>query len=96
MAGYLIGQIHVKDEECWARYTQGVRESLVPFGAEVVFRGRKMSDLAGRQDRELAVVIRFASHDELVAWFRSDAYQGLIPLRDRAADVVISGYDETG
>ena len=96
MAGYLIGQITVKDPELWQRYTEGVRDSLEPFGAEVVFRGRRASLLAGEHDKELAVVIRFADQDTLLRWFWSDAYQELIPLRERAADVVIVGYEEAG
>ena len=47
MAGYLIGQVTVKDPEQWQKYTAGVRESLQPFDAELVFRGRKASVLAG-------------------------------------------------
>ena len=95
MAAYLIGQITVRDHEAWNQYTEGVRDSLSPFAAEVVFRGRRASVLAGDHGKELAVVIRFADHDTLLRWFRSDAYQALIPLRDRAADVVIVGYEET-
>ena len=95
MAAYLVGQITVKDPEQWRQYTEGVRDSLVPFGAEVVFRGRRASVLAGEQDKEQAVVVRFADNDTLLRWFRSDAYQALIPLRERAADVVIVGYEET-
>ncbi len=96
MASYLIGQITVKDSEQWKQYTEGVRDSLVPFGAEVVFRGQKASVLAGEQDKELAVVVRFADHDTLLRWFRSDAYQELIPLRETAADVALAGYEEAG
>jgi uncharacterized protein (DUF1330 family) len=95
MAAYLIGQITVKDPEQWKQYTEGVRDSLAPFDAEVVFRGRRVSVLAGEHDKQLAVVIRLADHDTLLRWFRSDAYQALIPLREQAADVVIVGYEET-
>ncbi|HSH71064.1 MAG TPA: DUF1330 domain-containing protein [Deferrisomatales bacterium] len=96
MAAYLIGEITVKDPERWRRYTEGVWDSLAPFGAQVVFRGRRASVLAGEQDKELAVVIRFDDHDTLQKWFWSDEYQALIPLRERAADVVIAGYEEAG
>ena len=90
---YLVGQVTVRDPELWARYVAGVAESLQSYAAELVFRGRHARDLAGRQSRELVVVIRFADLDELNRWHDSDAYQALIPLRDRAADVVITGYE---
>jgi uncharacterized protein (DUF1330 family) len=94
MAAYLVGQTAVKDPELWKEYVAGVARSLQPFDAEIVFRGRRASVLAGEQARDLAVVIRFADHEALLAWFRSPAYQGLIPLRTRAADMVLVSYEE--
>lgn len=96
MAAYLIGHLTVKDPERWQTYVAGVRESLLPFGAEVVFRGRRAAQLAGHQPHEAAVVLRFRDHDTLTRWFASPAYQALIPLRDLAADVIIAGYEELG
>ena len=40
MTAYLIGQIKVKNEDLWQEYVAGVQESLVPFEAKVVFRGK--------------------------------------------------------
>ena len=96
MPAYLIGTMTVKDAALWALYVEGVAKSLAPFDAEVVFRGQRAAALAGEQSRELAVVIRFADQAALQAWFHSEAYQELIPLRDRAADVVITSYDQIG
>ena len=93
MSAYLVGQVSVRDQELWARYVAGVAESLQPYNAEIVFRGRHARDLAGRQPRELVVVIRFADLDELNRWHDSDTYQALVPLRDRAADVIITSYE---
>ncbi len=92
MPAYLVGQVSVRDQELWARYVAGVAESLKPNTAEIVFRGRRARDLAGRQPHELVVVIRFTDLDELNRWHESDKYQALVPLRDRAADVIITSY----
>ena len=89
---YLVGQIHVRDPALWEQYKAGVATSLAGFDAELVFRGSRARELAGAQPKELAVVIRFADLDELNRWHDSDAYQALVPLRDRAADVVITAY----
>ena len=96
MPAYLVGQVSVRDQELWAQYVAGVAESLIPFSAEIMFRGRHARDLAGRQPRELVVVIRFADLGELNRWHDADAYQALVPLRDRAADVLITAYETTG
>ncbi len=90
---YLIGQIRVKDQALWEQYVEGVRESLQPFCAEVLFRGRRKAVLAGESDRELSVVIRFPDQKALQNWFNSPQYQDLIPLRDKAAETTIISYD---
>jgi uncharacterized protein (DUF1330 family) len=95
MAAYLIGHITVKDAERWKVYVAGVARSLEPYGGQVVFRGRCASVLAGEHGHALGVVLRFADHDTLLGWYRSAAYQALIPTRDAAADVVILGYEES-
>ena len=92
MAAYLIGQIKVKDQNLWNEYVAGVKESLTPFDTEIVFRGTLLEVLAGQQDKDLVVVIKFTEQAVLNDWFTSEKYQSLIPLRDESADVVISTY----
>ncbi|MDT8419803.1 MAG: DUF1330 domain-containing protein [Desulfuromonadales bacterium] len=93
MAAYLIGQITVRDSSLWQNYVAGVAESLASFDTRIIFRGTRSATLAGTNDRDLAVVIEFSDQKTLQNWFNSDRYQGLIPLRDRAADVVITTYE---
>jgi len=93
MAAYLIGHITIKDSALWQRYTEGVRQSLLPFAAEIVFRGKRASVLAGEHPHHQTVVIEFPDQPTLLSWYRSAAYQALIPLRDKAAEVVIISYD---
>ena len=92
MAAYLVGQITVKDGRLWQQYVAGVAESLAPFAAKIIFRGELEKVLAGEHPHSLAVVIEFPEHATLDAWFTSEKYQALIPVRDRAADVVITTY----
>ncbi len=94
MAAYLVGQMTVKDPELWKQYVAGVARSLEPFGAQIVFRGQRGAVLAGDQPHDRAVVVRFRDHETLLGWFRSPAYQGLIPLRTRAADMVLVSYED--
>jgi len=92
MAAYLVGQIKVKDENLWQEYVAGVKESLAPFDAEVVFRGKRAKVLAGQHDKDLVVVIEFSNLSTLDDWFNSEKYQSLISLRDKAANVIITSY----
>jgi uncharacterized protein (DUF1330 family) len=92
MAAYLVGHITVKDNGLWQEYVAGVKESLAPFEAKIVFRGQLLQVLAGQHEHDLVVVIQFLDQATLENWYGSEKYQSLIPLRDKAADVVITAY----
>ena len=92
MANYLVGHITVKDNDLWQQYVSGVQASLSTFDCRVLFRGQLVSVLAGKHQHDLVVVIEFPDQATLDRWFFSENYQALIPLRDRAADVVITTY----
>lgn len=92
MTAYLVGHITVRNDELWQEYVTGVQASLKPFAARILFRGRLVSVLAGQHEYDLVVAIEFSDQAALDDWFSSEAYQSLIPLRNRAADVVITTY----
>ena len=92
MAAYLVGHITIKVEGLWQKYVAGVQESLAPFESKIIFRGQLVKILAGEHGHNLVVVIEFSDHFTLDAWYTSEKYQALIPLRDQAADVVITTY----
>jgi len=92
MAAYLVGHITVKNDGLWQKYMAGVKESLVPFDCKIIFRGQLDKILAGQHDHNLVVVIEYPDQTTLDNWYGSEKYQSLIPLRDKAADVVITTY----
>ena len=91
---YVIGHITVKDAEKWDAYRGAVPATLAPWGAELVFRGRNAAVLAGDHAHADVVVIRFPDRTAVDGWHSSAAYQALVQLRRRAADVVLGTYDE--
>ena len=93
MAAYLIGHITVKNQDKWKLYVAGVQKSLVPFEAEVIFRGKRAAVLTGEHPYQNTVVIKFPDQPTLQQWYQSESYQSLIPVREQAADVVIISYD---
>ncbi|ATE62059.1 DUF1330 domain-containing protein [Thauera sinica] len=90
---YVVGQVTVKDEGKWAEYQKKVPETFVQWNCEPVLRGRQFAALAGQCPHAGVVVLRFPSVDALKGWFDSPAYQALVPLRDAAADVVLTAYE---
>ncbi|HEX9194501.1 MAG TPA: DUF1330 domain-containing protein [Azonexus sp.] len=94
MNACVIGHITVRDQEKWAQYRAQVPATLVPWGAELLFRGRVDSVLAGNHPHTDTVVIRFPDRAAVTAWYRSPAYQALIPLREQAAELVLISFTD--
>ncbi len=90
---YVIGHITVKDPDQWAAYRSQVPATLAPWQAELVCRGQLHAVLGGSHRHLDTVVIRFPDRHAAEAWFSSDAYQALIPLRQAAADVDLMVFD---
>lgn len=93
MAAYVIGRIAIRDAQKWAAYRSQVPATLKPWDAEVVFRGKPFAVFSGADDHSDVVVIRFADAKAVREWFLSPAYQALIPLREQAAEVVLTAYE---
>lgn len=90
---YAVGHITVKDAAKWDEYCGKVPATLAPWNAELVFRGELAEILAGPHDHRDTVVIRFPNLASLQGWYRSAAYQALIPLREQAADLILLAYE---
>jgi uncharacterized protein (DUF1330 family) len=90
---YVVGQMTVKNESKWAEYRGQVLATLTPFGGELVFRGNQVRALSGKCPHADIVVIRFPSLAHADAWHNSATYQALLPIRQEAADVVLTTYE---
>lgn len=95
MAGYIIGQITVKDPAKWEEYCRRVPATLAEWGAELIFRGKRVAVLGGEHAHTDTVVIRFPDHETIMQWHSSEAYQELVPLRMKAAEVDLISYEST-
>jgi uncharacterized protein (DUF1330 family) len=93
MAAYVIGHISVRDSEKWTEYRGRVPATLVPWGGEVVLRGRRIAVLSGEHTYTDTVVLRFPDSASAAGWHGSAAYQSLIPLREQAAEMVLISYE---
>lgn len=89
---YVIGHITVKDAEKWDEYRSQVPATLEPWGAELVLRGKLASILSGEHTHTDTVVIRFPDTNAIDGWYASPAYQSLIPLRKKAAKIVLLSF----
>jgi len=92
MTAFFIVTTTVKDQEAYQTYAQSVGPTLAPFGGKAVLRGKADGALAGQLNHQSVGIIEFPDIDAVKAWYASDAYQALIPLRTRAADMTIITY----
>jgi uncharacterized protein (DUF1330 family) len=92
-AAYLVGHIRIKDAKKWDDYRAQVPATLAPWGAEISFRGRCVEVLSGEHPYSDIVVIRFPNKEAIHGWHFSPAYQALIPLRQKAAEMLLLSYE---
>lgn len=85
MSAYLIAFAKVKDPARVQEYSSAAGPTVVAAGGAVVTRG-KVRSIAGGFSADSCLVVKFQDAGALEAWYRSPAYQALIPLRDQVMD----------
>jgi len=94
MKAYAIVQETIRDQGMFETYRSAVVATLEPFGGKFVVRGGKLTVVEGEWPHPRLVVIEFPSRADAEAWYRSPAYQKILPLRLKSADgnfVIVDG-----
>jgi uncharacterized protein (DUF1330 family) len=82
---YFISEFKVTDPEGIRPYSTAVEATFKPFGGRFVVRGGKVVSVEGAPiDR--VIMIAFPSRDLAQAWYASDAYGVIRPIRQRSAE----------
>ena len=81
MKAYVVVQETVQDEEKFAAYRTGVVGTLEEYGGRFIVRGGHLTVVEGEWPHPRLVVIEFPSRAAAEGWYRSPAYQKLLPLR---------------
>lgn len=90
---FVIFNVEIKDEAKWRQYVPQAGASISDFGGELVIRGAYEHALSGDPlPHQLGGVISFPSLEAVEAWYTSDTYAPLIPLREEAAVVTQTIY----
>lgn len=92
MSAYIIVNCTIKDAEKFAQYGAKAVNTFVPHGGTLVQRGKLHSTLSGTAGAGVTAVFEFPDTAAVEAWYQSDAYQALLPLRNQACDMDISVY----
>lgn len=90
MPAYVSATVTVKNPEKLQTYVSQVGAVMAAHGGKPVLRGTKNKDLAGHAGFQVMALFEFPDEAAAEAWYASDAYQALIPVRDEAADMTIT------
>jgi len=72
---------NIDDWDGYDRYRSLVMPTLEPFGAKFLVRGGAFTTVEGEMPFERIAVLEFPSRDAAEAWYRSEAYQAVLPIR---------------
>lgn len=88
MAAYLIGTLRVTDPSWLAEYTEKVVPMLKSVGATYVVRSMKTEVLESEMSPPTAsIIIEFPSMEIARDWYKSEAYQALVKLRQTGSTI---------
>lgn len=86
MAAYFIAHGTVKDQAKLQQYINSSAPYVAAAGGELVCTGNVHAVLVGAHDHQRVTVFKFPDIAAARAWFDTDGYQALKPLRTDAAD----------
>lgn len=85
MSSLVIVNFNVLDQDKLAQYGAAAALTLVSYGGEFIAKGQPTS-LYGDSNYSITAVIKFEDKESAIAWYESDEYQKIIPLRTEAMD----------
>jgi len=81
MSAYVVVQESVKDEATFAAYRKEVMPTIAAHGGRFIVRGGAMTVLEGEWTLPRLIILEFPSREAAEAWYRSPAYQKILPIR---------------
>ncbi len=78
---YIIAQIDVHNQEAYKDYTAHTPGLAAKHGGKFLVRAGRLEVLEGEVPPPRTVVIEFPSFDDAKAFYYSDSYQAILPIR---------------
>lgn len=98
MPGYVIVDVDVQDEQDYAEYRAKAPATVAAAGGKYIVRGGAVHHQEPGWDVHRFVVLEFPSVAAAQAWYRSPAYQQILPIRlrsTRSRMMMVEGLDPT-
>ncbi len=96
MSAYFVFRNRMLDADKMNEYVPKALEAMAPYNPEILVFDENTEVIEGETDLPRTFVVRFASRDDALAWYRSAEYQAVLPLRLEATEgtaVLIDGYE---
>jgi uncharacterized protein (DUF1330 family) len=81
---YFIAEFQLTDPEGIKPYSAAVESTFRPFGGRFIVRTNHILPLEGEAPKDRFIVIAFDSMAQAQAWYNSEAYVRLRPIRQRS------------
>ena len=83
MSAYILVQINITNPESYKEYLKQVTPTVVKYGGEYIVRGPAIENLEGALLQGKSVIVtRFEDEGSVNAFFKSEEYQALKPMRE--------------
>jgi uncharacterized protein (DUF1330 family) len=82
---YYLSEFEVTDAEGIRPYSAAVESTFRAYGGRYVVRGGQVTSLEGAPTQRI-IMIAFPSMERAQAWYNSEAYRALRPIRQRSAN----------
>lgn len=93
MAGYLIANYEITNEEGYQAYVTAVGETILGHSGEILVAGPGSEPVEG-DAKPITIVLKFPSMDALRAWYESPEYKAIINLRTDNTEGMVVFADE--
>jgi uncharacterized protein (DUF1330 family) len=81
MSAYVVAQESVRDQAMFDAYRKEVLPTITAHGGRFIARGGALTVLEGEWPLPRLVILEFPTRGAAEAWYRSPAYQKILPLR---------------
>ncbi|PHZ83889.1 DUF1330 domain-containing protein [Paremcibacter congregatus] len=93
MSAFMIATITVKKPEKFGQYLGAVQKLASLYNAEVLTKGKMIRNITGGDSTHAqTLIVQFPDIEAIDMLFNSVGYQSLIPLREEAADIIMTSY----
>ena len=97
MKGYVIATVSVADAEAYEPYRRRAQDVIARHGGRYLVRGGAVEVREGALERDRVIVLEFPTVAQARAFYESDDYQAILPIRQANADsllFLVEGVDD--